>query len=1254
MAARKQLKQQHVNRFDTTVVSIAIVLLVFAYDFGLVQSTDINNSTVRVCAIGKSSASCCFNITQALELANNSLIQAILLEPGEHRLDSDTAYTSNILTGISLVGQSEDPRNVIVKCDSGFGFAFFNVTNLTVSNLSISGCGINTSRLNVIRQMSNNTLFSEISSVETDMATGIYIGSCQNVKLQNIIIQNTFGVGLLGINLLGKSILQQIRFRNNSVSGGAYLIYQDVSEHDKVHSDLEEHFIEIADCLFLANMDHQSFGTSPVTKNLQAARGSGGGLKIVMTQTSYTIRLLLQTCIFRDNVANYGAGALIGITTVSGGLISSGMVYANSITAHIIIRECQFFNNTAHNGSSALLVYKRDTCTNDLLEIDSCTFSNNNALSRYVRTTTLSPTIGSTVSIQFLNTSLSGQNYFIQNKGTAFEAVSCPVYIKGYTEVNQNKGTYGGGFRIFRSAYLVMCASSALNFTENTAFIAGGAIYVGLSIDSYPLEEATNDHCFLYFEKLDVGIGTCPNFQPSDITISLIDNRASIGHALYGSTLEACEWAQCAQDRIPQVEPLIYDTLLYLGVLDVPGFLVNDTLQGTGIVNSLINSICINSAGNITVMPGETFSLNVTTLDKFQQPVPSFLTLVDSGTEIYTTIAETGVWLGNGTGVISVISVTGQPNQTVPITLFAVDEHFSGFTTYAEVFISLVPCYPGFLFNISSNNCTCIRQLEDVGGFCDVHSGAISIPDSLWFGPVLCESDEELCFAYCHCVEGLCKSEHINIYNQDFDFQCASNHSRTGVACGACKTGYSASLGSNQCQQCTNFSLFLILLFAFTGVMTVLGMSLLRITITEGYLNSVLFFSNVVNLFAVYFTPLTTGKGAFIIAAWISQNVGISACFYNGMTTLSVFGLQYVYITYLFALVGCFGLIARYIQLPFTQEYAPSKVIATLFVILYASLLETSIGIMAFTRLTMLDGNILTRWYYDPNVAYFDGIHAFLCVLALFILLCFVIPFPFLLITPRLTYKIKYFNKLQPLFDAFWAPFKPKLRWWLSFRLLLRWASVMISSFVPTPYNIYGMETLLVIVLFIQSHLSPFSGRWQNIIDDTLVLILTLIFSGYVFFKGDDHELGLSIYCSLLTVLAYLLFIVVVVFHLFLRFPRCRPFLMNIPSFLKQRYNTGALNRLDVQEEDVTYSEVNVTPKERKQDMFSLARELNENQIEDIPNTGALRSTTVANRSKTSLAENTSESSSTFSLRNTNYVDFTVDREPLLSEDDNL
>ena len=82
MAARKQLKQQHVNRFDTTVVSIAIVLLVFAYGFGLVQSTDFNNSTVRVCAIRNSSDSCGFNITQALELANNSLIQAILLEPG--------------------------------------------------------------------------------------------------------------------------------------------------------------------------------------------------------------------------------------------------------------------------------------------------------------------------------------------------------------------------------------------------------------------------------------------------------------------------------------------------------------------------------------------------------------------------------------------------------------------------------------------------------------------------------------------------------------------------------------------------------------------------------------------------------------------------------------------------------------------------------------------------------------------------------------------------------------------------------------------------------------------------------------------------------------------------------------------------------------------------------------------------------------------------------------------------------------------
>ena len=173
------------------------------------------------------------------------------------------------------------------------------------------------------------------------------------------------------------------------------------------------------------------------------------------------------------------------------------------------------------------------------------------------------------------------------------------------------------------------------------------------------------------------------------------------------------------------------------------------------------------------------------------------------------------------------------------------------------------------------------------------------------------------------------------------------------------------------------------------------------------------------------------------------------------MTTLTAMGLHLLYIVYLFFLIFMLSLILRCKQLPWSDQFAPSKVVATLLVICYTSLLETCVEIISFTRVTTLDGEVYIRWYFDANVVYFSGIHAVLSVLAILIILLCIVPFPLLMISPRLTYKVRFFNKLQPLLDTFWAPFKPKFKWWFSFRLCLRWIPICVASFVSAPNNYY-------------------------------------------------------------------------------------------------------------------------------------------------------------------------------------------------------
>ena len=686
-----------------------------------------------------------------------------------------------------------------------------------------------------------------------------------------------------------------------------------------------------------------------------------------------------------------------------------------------------------------------------------------------------------------------------------------------------------------------------------------------------------------------------------------------------------------------------------------------------GIIYSQPTSIKVDSGSteNESAMPGQRFELQVTVLYKQQvKPVIVNATVVNGDAQV-----ASGPWLiSTGHGAVEVsLAVHCTPEQNVSIFFWIVDNE----SVHDQINVTVIQCVPGYMFDETLEQCVCDKELAIIGIYCDLSSGAINVPYPLWLGPV---TDNFTQLGWTYCLKNYCEPSWVRIVTtdcmcmHDFSNQCAEESHRSGVGCGSCEPNYSAILGSSQCRECTSISLILVLLFLVTGPLTVTGIAVLRITITEGYLNAILFYSNVANLFAQYFSPGATGKGAFFLAAWISQSFGLPACFYNGMTTLAVTSLHLLYILYLFALTGFFTLILHWKSLTFSKEHAPSKVIGTMLVLCYTSLLETCMGILSFSNITTLKNETLIRWYYDADVVYFSGFHAFLCVVAILIFLLYLIPFPFLIISPRITYKVRVFNKLQPLLDTFWAPFKPKYRWWISFRFFLRWIIVFVATFVPTSYNILSVSTLLVVLLFIQTQVRPFRGYWQNILDEALVTNITLILSGYCYFTNSSkhiispnrfNEEGAQIYGACLVVIAYLLFMAVFAHHLSLRFPKCKLFICSLPLKLKDLLRGSkmySMEELNIQETDeaplaVTHFEIDIPKDEREEDKLSLTRELHE--LVSLPESAAVETkakpqTPTKSRPKISLKEN-KDTLEGFPLLKTRA--FTEDREPLLAED---
>ena len=75
----------------------------------------------------------------------------------------------------------------------------------------------------------------------------------------------------------------------------------------------------------------------------------------------------------------------------------------------------------------------------------------------------------------------------------------------------------------------------------------------------------------------------------------------------------------------------------------------------------------------------------------------------------------------------------------------------------------------------------------------------------------------------------------VSLNLNESDLQCTYN--RSGILCGQCQSGFSLMLGSNQCGHCSNYYLFLLLLFIIAGIGLIFILLTLNLTVSVGTIN---------------------------------------------------------------------------------------------------------------------------------------------------------------------------------------------------------------------------------------------------------------------------------------------------------------------------------------------------------------------------------------------------------------------------------
>ena len=160
---------------------------------------------------------------------------------------------------------------------------------------------------------------------------------------------------------------------------------------------------------------------------------------------------------------------------------------------------------------------------------------------------------------------------------------------------------------------------------------------------------------------------------------------------------------------------------------------------------------------------------------------------------------------------------------------------------------------------------------------CHIQDQTISRSGLVWIS-----TDDNETVAASNCPYNYCNREEINVTLEDPDSQCNFNHS--GTLCGGCQPGLSLALGTNQCLHCSNTHLALLLPFALAGVVIVCFIKVIDLTISQGTLNGLVFYANVVkaNEYLLYNEKQRNPLAVFI--AWLNLDLGLETCFFNGLT----------------------------------------------------------------------------------------------------------------------------------------------------------------------------------------------------------------------------------------------------------------------------------------------------------------------------------------------------------------------------------
>ena len=1128
------------------------------------------------------------------------------VQESKHYFTSNTTFV--LMPGTHLMNAALLIKNVenlqlrgsgTVHCSGSFGFIIVNSSNVRFENITISNCG------QCIEPNSNTHAALAFDTVYNLTISGITV---HNSRGFGVYSNRVFGSWLIKSSVLKNNSASAssnysggnaiIYYENCSKIDTSFETYLDIISSDFIHGHSSAGSPTASGLILWFGCTNISARITNTTFShnvglVDSTASTGGNLAIFYRNyTNITVnKVTVENCYISHGHANTGAGMYVSFletpelkptagnfmhrqsqatqilnissTTFTGNRATHGTVHIvtiemlgmYSVCGVIIIQNCTFHKNYLSPGKGGVALhiinyylpgYLQHGTPQFNVSVVNCTFSENSVNNHQHQ---YQPQTGANGAVMILNThSVSfSRCIFENNTCSAVAAIRSTIIFQGENTFRNNTDVHGGGLVLGENSQMFLKPHTNITFTGNHAQSVGGGIYVQY--------ENFLSHPSCFFE-LDFSI-TMNRTLLDTVAIVMTNNTAEMaGSALYGGSVDNCflyaplAWKNFFYFATSEIE--VFERIFRIS----PGDLSSVSSKPTGVCfcNSSNKLDCGRKIHEISKFPGEEFRVSVAVVGQRNGTVPGRVVANFQGKSAF---AHTEQYLQKISNTnCNLLNYTVYSNQTSEmITLIPLENDINNDISNDPTYISLSlkPCPLGFTLTHDPPYCDCAPLLLRHQFHCNINDQTILRHSSTWIAVIhKSENDTygELQLVYEeYCPPGYCMPKTSKVYIKtstltlDQDVQCAFNH--TGILCGGCKKGFSLVLGSSKCLECSNYYLLLLLVFAVAGIVLVFLLTACNLTVTEGTMNGLIFYCNIVSSnHSLFFTSAPAKSQILsnvpqIFVNWMNLKLGISTCFYNGMTAYAKAWLQFVFPIYMLVIAGAIIFLSRrYTTVARLMGRNAVKVLATLFLISYASLLQCIIIAFSYADLTYSDGSKETIWYYDGNIEYLNKKHIVLFVAAVIVLILLV-TYTVILASVQCLRRCNsrmcsWVPRLKPFFDAHTGPYKDNYQFWTGHLLLIR-----IIILLAYAINIHGHPSVnLLLIISACAHLLLLNvwfargvyKKWPlDVLESSSFLNLGILSAATAYvLKSEGNQMAVT-YTSLSV--ALVTFIGVLVYH---------------------------------------------------------------------------------------------------------------------------